>query len=78
PFRDCHHIIGKIVAYCIKTSQGLEDLSIAEWKGFSKAFDKDIKKAISVEASVNSRKTKGGTALETVKKSLKEIEREIR
>ncbi|MBI5875118.1 MAG: argininosuccinate lyase [Deltaproteobacteria bacterium] len=78
PFRECHHIIGRAVAYCIKTSQGLEDLSIDEWKGFSKAFDKDIKKTISVEASVNSRKTKGGTALETVKKRLGEIEREIR
>lgn len=78
PFRESHHIIGRIVAYCIKTSQGLEDLSIDEWKGFSKAFAKDIKKAISIEASVNSRKTKGGTALETVKKRLKEIEREMR
>ncbi|MBI3753480.1 MAG: argininosuccinate lyase [Deltaproteobacteria bacterium] len=78
PFRECHHIIGRVVAYCIKTSQGLEDLSIDEWKGFSKTFDKDIRKVISVEASVNSRKTKGGTALETVKKRLGEIEREMR
>lgn len=78
PFRESHHIVGSIVAYCIKTSQGLEDLSLDEWKGFSKMFDKDIKKVISVEASANSRKTKGGTALETVKKRLKEIEREMK
>ncbi len=78
PFRECHHIIGRGVAYCIKTSQGLEDLSIDEWKGFSKAFGSDIKKVISVEASVNSRRVRGGTALETVKKRLKEIEREMK
>ena len=78
PFRECHHIIGRVVAYCIKTSQGLEDLSIDEWKGFSKAFGSDIKKVISVEASVNSRRVRGGTALETVKKRLKEIEREMK
>ncbi|MBI5327142.1 MAG: argininosuccinate lyase [Deltaproteobacteria bacterium] len=78
PFREGHHIIGKIVAYCIKTSQGLEDLSVDEWKGFSKVFDKDIKKAISVEASVDNRKVKGGTALEAVKKRLKEIERALK
>jgi len=71
PFRESHHIIGKIVAYCIKTSQEPADLSMDEWKGFSKVFDKDIKKAISVEASVHSRKLKGGTALETVKKRLR-------
>ncbi|MEK6539413.1 MAG: argininosuccinate lyase [Deltaproteobacteria bacterium] len=78
PFRESHHIVGKIVAYCIKTSQGLEDLSIDEWRGFSKAFGKDIKEVISVEASVKSRKAKGGTAPEAVKRRLKEIEREIK
>ena len=78
PFRDCHHIVGKIVAYCIKTSQGLEELSLDEWKGFSKTFDKDIKNVISAEASVNARKVKGGTALATVRKRLKEIKREMR
>ncbi len=78
PFRESHHIVGRIVAYCIKTSQSLEDLSMDEWKGFSKAFGKDIKNVISVEASVNSRKVKGGTAPETVKRRLKEIEKEMR
>ena len=78
PFRESHHITGRVVAYCIKTSQGLEELSIDEWRGFSKAFGKDIKEAISVEASVKSRKAKGGTAPEAVKRRLKEIEREMR
>ena len=78
PFRESHHIAGRVVAYCIKTSQGLEDLSIDEWRGFSKAFGKDIKEVISVEASVKSRKAKGGTAPEAVKRRLKEIEREIK
>ena len=78
PFRESHHIAGRVVAYCIKTSQGLEDLSIDEWRGFSKAFGKDIKEVISVEASVKSRKAKGGTAPEAVKRRLKEIEREMR
>jgi len=78
PFRESHHIAGRVVAYCIKTSQGLEDLSIDEWRGFSKAFGKDIKEVISIEASVKSRKAKGGTAPEAVKRRLKEIEREIK
>ena len=78
PFRDSHHIVGRIVAYCIKTLQDLEDLSIDEWRGFSKVFDEDVKKMVSVGASVNSRKVRGGTALATVKKRLKEIEREMK
>jgi len=78
PFRESHHIVGRIVAYCIKTLQDLEDLSIDEWKGFSKVFDKDVKGVVSVGASINSRKARGGTALATVKKRLKEIEREMK
>ncbi|MBI5892166.1 MAG: argininosuccinate lyase [Deltaproteobacteria bacterium] len=78
PFRESHHIIGKIVAYCIKNKRVLDDLTLKEWKGFSKAFEEDIKRAISVDASVNTRRIKGGTAFETVKKRLKEIEREMR
>jgi len=78
PFRESHHIVGRIVAYCIKNKKVLEDLPLREWKGFSKVFDDRIKKVISVESSVNSRKLKGGTALESVKKRLKEIEREIK
>ncbi|MEK6591104.1 MAG: argininosuccinate lyase [Nitrospinota bacterium] len=78
PFRDSHQIAGRVVTYCIKTSKGLEDLSSEEWRRFSKTFDEDIKRVISIEASVNSRKVGGGTALEGVKKRLKEIEREIK
>lgn len=78
PFRDSHHIIGRIVAYCIKNKKALEDLNLKEWKGFSKKFNKDIGKVISVEVSVNTRRIKGGTALEAVKKRLKEIEREMK
>lgn len=78
PFRESHHIVGKIIAHCIKSSQHLDDLSIDDWKGFSNAFDKDIRNIVSVEASVNSRKIKGGTALEAVKKRLKEIGRELK
>lgn len=78
PFRESHHIVGKVVAYCIKNKKVLDDLTHKEWKGFSKVLDDRIKKVISVESSVNSRKLKGGTALESVKKRLKEIEREIK
>lgn len=78
PFRKGHYVIGKIVAYCIKNKKTLDVLTIEEWKQFSKAFAEDIKKVVSTNASVNSRKVRGGTALETVKKRLNKIEGEIR
>ena len=36
PFRDCHEIIGKIVLYCIKKGIAIDDMSLDEFKNFSK------------------------------------------
>ncbi len=73
PFRESHAIVGRAVKHCIKKKITLEELSLKEWKGFSKLFDKDIQKVVSVESSVNSRRVSGGTAPMEVKKRLKEI-----
>ncbi|HBO83862.1 MAG TPA: argininosuccinate lyase [Deltaproteobacteria bacterium] len=78
PFRDSHHIIGRVVAYCVKNKKVLDDLTLNEWRNFSRVFDERIKKVISVEASVNSRRVKGGTALKAVKKRLWELKKELK
>lgn len=78
PFRESHHVIGKIVIYCIKNKKVLDALTIEEWKQFSKAFAQDIKDVVSVEMSVNSRGVKGGTAVETVSQRLRDIEKEMK
>ncbi|MEE9591589.1 MAG: argininosuccinate lyase, partial [Thermodesulfobacteriota bacterium] len=76
PFRDAHHIVGMVVAYCIKRGRGLEGLTLNEWRGFSSAFNKDIVDVVSVKASVDARDIKGGTALKRVKRRIREIERD--
>ncbi len=76
PFRDAHHIVGMVVAYCIKRGRGLGGLTLNEWRGFSSAFNKDIVDVVSVKASVDARDIKGGTALKRVKRRIREIERD--
>ncbi|MFQ5585765.1 MAG: argininosuccinate lyase, partial [Thermodesulfobacteriota bacterium] len=78
PFREAHHVIGRVVAHCIEVGKGLEELTLAEWKSFSTAFDDDIRQVVSVKASVDSRNVEGGTALRRVKRRLKEIEGELK
>jgi len=78
PFREAHHVIGTVVARCIEEGRALEELTMAEWKGFSPLFDEDIREVVSVKASVESRDIEGGTALKRVKRRLKEIERELK
>ncbi len=72
PFRDAHEVVGKAVRYCIESKKELQELALAEWRGFSGSIEEDIMAAITLEASVNARSATGGTALERVRE---EIER---
>ncbi|MBI5903501.1 MAG: argininosuccinate lyase [Deltaproteobacteria bacterium] len=78
PFREAHRAAGAAVAYCIEKGITLEDLGLDEWRGFSRLFGPDIRKAVSIKNSVDARKIYGGTALETVKKRLKAVKNEIK
>jgi len=77
PFREAHHAAGQAVAYCISRGLTFDDLDLSEWHGISKLFDADIKDAVSIERSLNTRKVYGGTAIETVKKRLKAVKAEV-
>ena len=67
PFRSAYRIVGKLVAYCIDTSNTLEGLSLDEYLQFSPLFKEDIYSAISLETCVAERKAYGGPSEESVK-----------
>ena len=70
PFRDCHEIVGKMVAYCIEKKIALEDLTLEEMQSFSGHISKDVYDEISLDACVNGRKVPGGPAAESVLASI--------
>ena len=74
PFREAHGIVGKLVAFCIKNEKTLTDLTLKEFRSFYSGFQKDLFACLTVRQSVNARKTTGGTAEETVRKRIAEIE----
>ena len=67
PFRDAHGIIGRVVLYCIEQGRAIEELSLAELKSFSKAFEEDLYQAVSMKTCVDRRLTAGGPAPEAMK-----------
>ena len=73
PFRDAHGITGSIVKYCIDKDKTLMELEIEELRKYSEKIGSDIFKHISLEASVDARKSYGGTARKTVLSRIKEI-----
>jgi argininosuccinate lyase len=66
PFRDAHHITGQIVALAEKKGCGLDGLTIEDFKTVDERITSQIHKVLSVENSVKSRKSYGGTAPDNV------------
>ncbi|GHA26072.1 argininosuccinate lyase [Devosia pacifica] len=66
PFRDAHHITGRIVAAAEAKGCGLEGLTIEDLKAVDDRLDSRIHKVVTVEHSVAARTSYGGTAPENV------------
>lgn len=70
PFREAHGIVGRIVAFCLDRSCELVDLTVEEMGQFSAVIEKDVFEVLSVNGSVNSRISAGGTAMQRVEEAL--------
>lgn len=70
-FRDAYKLSGQIVAYCIDNNKTLNQLSIDEYKQFSKIFEEDIYKAIDLKTCVESRMSFGGPSKKAVEEQIK-------
>jgi argininosuccinate lyase len=66
PFREAHHVTGRLVALAAKKKVGLEELSLAEMKTVESRLTKAAFSVLGVENSVASRTSYGGTAPENV------------
>jgi argininosuccinate lyase len=71
PFREAHHVTGRAVALAEARNCGLEDLSLGELLTVSDRIDGRVFEVLSVEKSVASRRSFGGTAPENVMKQVK-------
>ena len=68
PFREAHHVTGSIVKRAETKGAALEDLSLAEMQAVEPRITKDVFSVLSVNASVRSRTSYGGTAPQNVRK----------
>ena len=68
PFRDAHHVTGRVVALAEGRNIGLEALTLADLQGIEPRIRRDALGVLSVESSVKSRSSYGGTAPQNVRK----------
>lgn len=70
PFRNAHEVVGKMVRELLAAGRDFDDLSKAEWRGYSELFGDDVHEAVSALASVRARKTPQSTNPDAVKAAL--------
>jgi argininosuccinate lyase len=71
PFREAHHITGRIVALAEARGCGLCDLSLAEMQSVEPGIKADVMSVLGVEASADSRTSLGGTSPQRVREQVR-------
>ena len=71
PFRDAHHATGAAVALAEQQGIELHEIKLSELQEINSAITEDIYSVLTVEASVASRKSFGGTAPDNVREQIK-------
>ena len=73
PFREAHHIVGRLVAIAIDQGRRLEELDLADMRTVSERIDEGALEVLQLERVVNSRTSYGGTARAQVEAQLARV-----
>ena len=76
-FRDAHHITGSIVAMAEKQNCDLQELSLNDLQKVFEGIDDNVYSVLSVESSVASRRSYGGTAPDQVRNQIERWKRKL-
>jgi len=74
PFRQAHDIVGKVLREAEKQGVSFTTLPLQQLKQISPAFDADFAKSLSVDAALAAKKVPGGTAPESVRAAIADLE----
>jgi argininosuccinate lyase len=74
PFRQAHDIVGKLLREAGKQNVSWTALPLETLKNFSPAFESDFVNSLSVDAALSSKKVPGGTAPESVRAAIADLE----
>jgi argininosuccinate lyase len=77
PFRQAHHVVGRIVGHCIQKNITLTALSVDDLHQFSDLFSDDVTSLFSWEGAVEGRCVWGGTSRKSVETQIAEAKRII-
>ena len=77
PFRQAHDVIGKILKEAERQQKIWTELPLHELRKISPAFDSDFSNVLTLEAALASKKVPGGTAIESVRAAIADLENRL-
>jgi argininosuccinate lyase len=77
PFREAHHITGRAVKLAEDRGCRLDDLTVEDLRAIEPRIDERVFDVLSVDASVRSRTSYGGTAPERVREQIARAKEEL-
>lgn len=77
PFRTAHELTGQIVLFAVAQNRELHELDLTELKKFAGEIEADVFKALSLEATLDTKNQIGGTSREQVRLALKQAREKL-
>jgi argininosuccinate lyase len=77
PFRQAHDLVGKLLKEAERQGRVWTELPLAELKNISPAFESDFAKVLNVDAALAAKKVPGGTAPDSVRKAISDLEERL-
>lgn len=77
PFRQAHHIVGRLVSTALEMGVGLEKLDLATMREVEPRIDEDVYATLDLEAVVDARNSYGGTSRAQVLAAIERVRGEL-
>jgi argininosuccinate lyase len=78
PFRQAHDLVGNLLREAERQGKHWSQLSLEEFKKASPAFDADLTAALQLEAALNAKSVPGGTAENSVRAAIAQLEQKLK
>lgn len=72
PFRQAHHVVGRVVQFAAEAGLKLSRIPLADLKALSDLFEEDVRAVFDFDAAVARRAAPGGTAPQAVRQQIVE------
>jgi argininosuccinate lyase len=77
PFRESHHVIGRVVRRATEASSTLRELSLADYQAIDTRFGPDLYDALDAQTAIDRRNVPCGTSTRTVEAQIKKAKTRI-